>query len=83
MEKNFLFLMGLQGNRCTLTELAQHIIDITDSKSEIVYVDEREGDVKHSLADLSKTKDLMGYKPEYNLKRGLEKTIRFYKDNVQ
>ena len=71
------------GNRCTLTELAQHIIDITDSKSEIIYVDERKGDVKHSLADLSKTKDLMGYKPEYNLKRGLEKTIQFYKDNVQ
>ena len=50
---------------------------------DIVYEDERGGDVKHSLADLSKTKDLLGYKPEYNLKKGLEKTIQFYKNIMQ
>ena len=71
------------GDSCTLTDLAYHIIDITKSESEIVFVSERKGDVKHSLADLSKTKDLLGYKPEYNLKKGLEKTVQFYKDNMQ
>ena len=55
------------GDRCTLTELAQQIIGATDSKSDIVYEDERGGDVKHSLADLSKAKDLLSYIPEYNL----------------
>ena len=58
-----------ENNLCTkgeISDLAQHIIEITDSKSEIIYVDERKGDVKHSLADLSKTKDLLGYKPEYS-----------------
>ena len=70
------------GDRCTLTELAQQIMGATNSNSDIVYENERGGDVKHSLADLSKTRDLLGYNPEYNLKRGLEKTIQFYKNLV-
>ena len=67
------------GNRCTLTELGQTIIVLTGSKSKIIYADERKGDVKHSLADLSKARDLLGYNPQYNLKRGLKRTIKFYK----
>jgi len=37
------------------------------------------GDVLHSLADLSRTKELTGYNPQFDLSAGLAKTIEFYR----
>lgn len=51
----------------------------TDIKPE--YKDERAGDVKHSLADISKAERLLGYKPLVSFDEGLKKTIEFYKSN--
>ena len=45
------------------------------------YKDERAGDVKHSLADISKAERLLGYKPLVSFDEGLKKTIEFYKNN--
>lgn len=42
------------------------------------YRDFRPGDVRHSLADISKSRKLLGYKPIYNLREGLIKTIDWY-----
>ena len=67
------------GDRFTLTELANKIIEELDSKSTIEYLDFRKGDVLHSLADLSTTKELIDYEPQFNLSEGLPKTISFYK----
>ena len=46
----------------------------------IEYSDFRKGDVLHSLADLTATKNLINYNPEFDLSAGLSKTIDFYKD---
>lgn len=51
----------------------------TDAKPE--YKHERAGDVKHSLADISKAERLLGYKPLVSFDEGLKKTIEFYKNN--
>ena len=67
------------GDRFTLTELANKIIDNIGSSSKIEYSDFRKGDVLHSLADLSKTRDLITYDPQFDLSAGLAKTIDFYK----
>jgi UDP-N-acetylglucosamine 4-epimerase len=48
---------------------------------EVKYGPERSGDVKHSLADISKAKDLLGYKPEVDFKRGVENTLIFLDKN--
>lgn len=53
------------------TELGIHITP--------VYKDERKGDVKHSLADISKAERLLGYKPLVSFEEGLKKTIEFYR----
>lgn len=45
------------------------------------YKDERAGDVKHSLADITKAERLLGYKPIVSFEEGLKKTIEFYKNN--
>lgn len=43
---------------------------------------DRKGDIKHSNADISKAKKLLGYDPEYDFKRGLEEAIEWYKENL-
>lgn len=58
------------GERHTLNELVRIIAAIIDKKYEITYNDERVGDVKHSLADISKAK-ARGYDPKFNLELGL------------
>jgi len=67
------------GDKITLNELANKIIDSTESNSIIEYAPFRNGDVLHSLADLSRTKELTGYNPQFDLSAGLAKTIEFYR----
>ena len=68
------------GKEVTINELADKIIELTKSKSEIIHKKQREGDIKHSLADISKAKKEIGYEPKYNLEQGLNETIRWFKN---
>lgn len=43
---------------------------------------DRAGDIKHSNADISKAKELIGYEPEYDFERGLSEAIEWYKANL-
>jgi UDP-N-acetylglucosamine 4-epimerase len=43
---------------------------------------DRKGDIKHSNADISKAKELLGYEPEYDFARGLNEAIAWYKENL-
>ena len=43
---------------------------------------DRAGDIKHSNADISKAKKLLGYDPDYDFKKGLELAIDWYKNNL-
>jgi UDP-N-acetylglucosamine 4-epimerase len=47
-----------------------------------VYRDFRVGDVRHSLADISKAKKLLGYQPSHSVKEGLEQAMDWYIDFV-
>jgi UDP-N-acetylglucosamine 4-epimerase len=60
------------GKTTTLTELAKMIITKSNSDIFPIYLDERTGDIKHSLADVSKAKSLIGYLPNISLKEGLD-----------
>ncbi len=42
----------------------------------------REGDVRHSLADIRKAKALLNYEPTLNLKEGLKETLKFYINSI-
>ena len=46
-----------------------------------IYKDYREGDVRHSLADISKARDFLGYIPQYSAKEGLMKAMSWYMNN--
>lgn len=43
---------------------------------------ERAGDIKHSNADISKAKRLLGYDPDWSFERGIEEAIEWYKENL-
>jgi UDP-glucose 4-epimerase len=62
-------------NNITVNGLAEAIIRILGADLKPVYQGPRAGDVRDSLADISKAR-AMGYKPQYNLEDGLRDTIR-------
>ena len=66
------------GQRITINHLAEKIIEITNSKSEIQHIEPRIGDVRHSLADIDLCQKLIGYSPSVSLEEGLENTINYY-----
>ncbi len=65
------------GNASSINELADKIIKLTDSNSNIVYREPRRGDILHSLADISKIKNIE-FKIGYDLEKGLEETIKYF-----
>lgn len=67
------------GDSCSLNELWEMICRKTGEKIPPTYQEARQGDVKHSLADISKAKALLGYAPEFDLNNGLDKAIDWYR----
>lgn len=43
---------------------------------------EREGDIRHSNADISKAKEFLGYDPEYSFEEGIKLAINWYRENL-
>ena len=43
---------------------------------------DRAGDIKHSNADISKAKELLGYDPDWSFDRGIRAAIEWYKENL-
>lgn len=48
-----------------------------------IFGPDREGDIKHSNADISKAKEYLGYNPEWSFERGIEEVIDWYKENLK
>jgi UDP-N-acetylglucosamine 4-epimerase len=71
------------GDRTSLIQLWDYIVEITDSKAVPTFSEARAGDVKDSLADISKAKQLLGYEPQIGLKKGLANTIEWYRADAK
>ena len=76
------------GDRTSLNELYKLLVDgLTENDqmptADLIYRDFRAGDVMHSLADISKAKNLLGYAPQYHVGEGLKEAMTWYlKQNV-
>ncbi len=70
------------GGRVYLNDLYWKICKLLEVNIQPVYGPERPGDIKHSNADISKAKNILGYHPEYDVDRGLEKALKWYKRNL-
>ena len=67
------------GERVTLNELLAKLKVITGrTGAEADYRDPRVGDVRHSLADITRARQLLGYEPQIGLEEGLRKTLEWW-----
>ena len=64
----------------TVRELAETIIRITGSKSKIVYMPLPQDDPARRKPDISKARELLGWKPEIALEDGLRQTIDYFRN---
>jgi UDP-N-acetylglucosamine 4-epimerase len=71
------------GQQTSLLQLFDYLKKISMSNVEPLYSVERVGDVKHSLADISKAKNLLGYDPKISVEQGLKKTFEWYKERFE
>jgi nucleoside-diphosphate-sugar epimerase len=67
------------GRQISINELARTLGTVTGNSVAPVHAEERAGDVRHSLADISKAKRLLGYEPAVDLEEGLRRTVEWYR----
>ena len=67
----------------------EYLIDIYYGLTKALGVDvepnygpDRPGDIKHSNADISKARELLGYDPDWSFERGIEAAIDWYRENL-
>jgi nucleoside-diphosphate-sugar epimerase len=70
------------GKAVTVNEIIDMINEFTGRKVKPIYTAPRPGDVKHSLADISLAKKLIGFTPKVSFRQGLEKAIDWYRKNL-
>lgn len=66
----------------TLNQILGKIKSLLGSDVKAVYKPMRRGDVKDSLADIRRAKELIGYQPSVYFEEGLERAIQWYKANL-
>jgi len=71
------------GRRITLNETFVALKPLTGYKGTVKYGAEREGDIKHSLADITQAQKHLGYKVLVNFEDGLRRTVEWYKSQNQ
>lgn len=69
------------GRRITVNQLVDYINEILGKEIKSAYSDPRPGDIKHSLADISRARDF-GYSPKDEFKEELAKTVEWFKKNL-
>jgi UDP-glucose 4-epimerase len=91
VEANLLALRGSEaaghvmnigcGERITLNALIRKLEALIGVKAAVNYAGAKPGDVRHSLADISAARRLLGYNPRVSLTEGLTKTIEAFAKN--
>lgn len=71
------------GDRTTLNDMVDILEEISGKALDVKYGPERPGDVKHSLADISKARTLLGYEPKVFFKEGVMKAYRYYTEEYE
>src|ERR1700693_5119551 len=67
------------GRRVSLNETFKLLQPLTSYKGQPKYGPERGGDIKHSLADISKAEAGLGYKPKIDFEEGVRRTVEWYR----
>ena len=71
------------GGREYLIDIYYALTKALNKEIEPNFGPDRKGDIKHSNADISKARNLLGYDPDYNFADGLNEAISWYKENLK
>lgn len=66
------------GQRITLNELIRMLEEIIGVRAQVTYAPSKAGDVRHSLADITKASRILGYVPKIQIEEGLRRTVEAY-----
>ncbi|SDZ89031.1 SDR family oxidoreductase [Selenomonas ruminantium] len=70
------------GGREYLNDIYRSLNIVLDVNIKPKYGPNRPGDIKHSLADISKAREMLGYEPEWSFELGIKAAIEWYKQNL-
>ncbi|MGD6802084.1 SDR family oxidoreductase [Rossellomorea aquimaris] len=70
------------GGREFLIDIYTNLTNALGKDIQPIFGPDRNGDIKHSNADISKAKELLGYDPEWSFDMGIEAAIEWYKQNL-
>lgn len=70
------------GGREYLNDIYKGLVEALGLEIEPIYGPDRVGDIRHSNADISKAKEMLGYEPEWSFDRGIKAAIKWYKENL-
>ena len=69
--------------RISLKQLVDVLRNLTGSSIQPAFREERAGDIRDSLADISKAKNILGYYPQIKIEEGLKYTLEWFKTNYK
>ena len=64
----------------TLNQVFEILRELTGYSGDPAYAEPRSGDIKHSLADISRARELLGYVPQVDFREGIRRTVEWYKN---
>jgi nucleoside-diphosphate-sugar epimerase len=67
------------GGRTSLLELIAHLETLSQRRAQVAWLPPRSGDVKHSQADITRAKDLLGFETVVAIEEGLTRTLAYYR----
>lgn len=80
LEKGDNEIINISTNKATtINELVEIMNKFMEEPLKPIYKEPRKGDILHSYLDNKKAKDVLGWKPDYELEDGLKETIEYYK----
>jgi len=70
------------GGREFLIDIYTNLLNALGKDIQPIFAPEREGDIKHSNADISKAKEKLDYSPEWSFGKGIKSAIDWYRENL-
>jgi len=71
------------GKSVTVNSLWKNISELAGVQDEPKRADSRPGDIRQSVAEISKAQELLGFEPRYNLEEGLRLTWEWYRERIE
>jgi UDP-glucose 4-epimerase len=68
------------GTRISVNELIEEIEKLIGKKAKTKYIEKQEGDVRNTLADVTKAREILNWNPKIDIYYGLKEYIRWYTD---